>query len=766
MTDRKFFTAWLLAIAFCAIPLYATHTEFWRTSSFKGFLKGNLEGVSVSMDGELTLAPETRAIFNPDETVALSVVAARNGSLYIGTGHQGKVFELDQDRHGRLLFQAPEPEILALAIGPDHALYVGSSPEGKIYRVTPQGKSSVFYDPKVKYIWALAFDPEGRLYVGTGDRGEILRIDRDGRGGVFFASNQTHIMCLTFDRSGNLLAGSEPNGLIYRISPQGKAFVLYQANLPEIHALATDAQGRIYAAALGNNVPGAVPGYVLPSTSPTLVSSPATTVTVVASAGNTADDPVKTQQPQQPQQPQRAPQRRGRAPSVNPNVSAGVQPYHQYALGRGALIEILPNYTAQTLWTSNNESIFGLATRGSDVLFSTDANGHIFDLKPSPDGPKLTLLTETRESLPTRILPEGSDLFVATSNIAKLIQIGTTMGTEGTYESQVKDAGFISHWGEISWRAEVPAHCGLQFYTRSGNSARPDNTWSNWAGPYTNPPGSAIQSPPARYVQWKAVFHGSDGQSPSLVEVSLAYLNQNLPPEIRNLTITAGNEKTSLSGIPIISSNPVMTVTPISTVTTSGNPPTVYDTSGGQVVSKHPIYVSWQAEDPNRDQITYSLYIKSADEQQWHLLKGNLRDTNFTLEPDSLADGEYQIRLVASDEASNPPDRALKTELVSAPFWVDNTPPAILTISQQVDGRTAVIRFQALSKVSPLEKAEVSTGEDHWKEILSDDGIVDSQRETFTVRLQGLAPGEHVISLRAYDTAGNIGIGKAVIEVQ
>src|SRR5579885_2474672 len=96
--------------------------------------------------------------------------------------------------------------------------------------------------------------------------------------------------------------------------------------------------------------------------------------------------------------------------------------------------------------------------------------------------------------------------------------------------------------------------------------------------------------------------------------------------------------------------------------------------------------------------------------------------------------------------------------------WI--IPPVIQTISQQVDGRTAVIRFQALSKVSPLDRAEVSTGEDHWKEILSDDGIVDSQRETFTLRLQGLPPGEHVISLRAYDTAGNIGIGKAVIEVR
>ena len=54
---------------------------------------------------------------------------------------------------------------------------------------------------------------------------------------------------------------------------------------------------------------------------------------------------------------------------------------------------------------------------------------------------------------------------------------------------------------------------------------------------------------------------------------------------------------------------------------------------------------------------------------------------------------------------------------------------------------------------------------DHWQEINSEDGIVDSRSETFTVKTGDLAPGEHVITLRAYDMAGNVGIGKAVVEI-
>ncbi|MGH9468754.1 MAG: hypothetical protein ACRD1N_00255 [Terriglobia bacterium] len=752
----------LLAVVALAPALWATETAFWRVGTFSGFLTGTLEGVSVSMDGQLTLAPEMRAVFSPDETVALSVVADSHGNLYVGTGHEGKVFSLSSDHKGKMLFQAPEPEILALAVGPDGDLYVGSSPEGKIYRVTPQGQSSVFYNPKVKYIWSLTFDAEGRLYAGTGDRGQILRITRDGKGGVFFSSNQTHIMCLTFDRQGNLLAGSEPGGLIYRITPAGKAFVLYQASLPEIHALAVDSQGRIYAAALGNPAGPAVPGYYNPRTTPRLVSEPAATVTVVASAEDPSGDPAKTT-PAQKRSP--AP---NREPSLNPNVSAGFgSPYQSFARGRGALIEILPNYSAQTLWRSNTESIFGLATRGSDVLFSTDDNGHIFDLSPSADGPRLTLLTETRESLPTRILTRGSNIFVATSNIAKLLQIEAQTGTTGAYESPVKDTQFISRWGEIAWRAQVPPGCTLQFYTRSGNSARPDNTWTDWSPAYDNPEGDPIVSVSARYIQWKAMFRGSGEATPALQEVTVSYLNQNLPPEIRSLSITDGSEKMNFAGTPLVTGGASVRVTPISALAAPGIESVGYEAGAAwpQQAEKRPVMISWQATDPNRDRLTYSLYLKSTDEREWHLLKDDLRQTTFSLQRDSLPDDEYQVRLVASDKASNPPALALQTDLVSAPFWIDNTPPEIAVLSQKLQGRNAVVRFQANSKAAPLRQAEVSSGEGRWRQIVSDDGIVDAPQETFTVTLHNLNPGEHVVMLKVVDTAGNLGVGKAVIEV-
>lgn len=740
----------LLTLLFCvARPAGAVDTVFWQIGTFDEFLQGTLRDVSVSKSGDLSLAPEAIAIFSPEETLALSLASDRNQNLYIGTGHQGKVFRVDRERKGSLWFTAREPEIFALTAGADGSLYVGSSPEGKIYRVTPDGKSSVFAEPKTKYIWSLVLDPKGNLYAGTGDQGKILKIDPAGKIEVFLESKQTHIMCLTFDLEGNILAGSVPNGLVYRITPQGKAFVLYQSNLPEIHDLAVDSQGRIFVATLGGAGGKGTPDLFLPTVPPPGGQAPGATVTVTA---GTSEDATK--QPKEGQTP--AP---GQAPSSSfnrPGPQTSPFPTTQLPQGRGALIQIHPDYSVETLWSSNNESIFGLAVREGHVLFSTDSNGRIFDLLPARDGNKVTLLAQTRESLASRLLLQGSEIYVATSNIAKLFRVGATPGREGSYESPVKDAKFISNWGVLAWRGETPAGTSLEFFTRSGNSDRPDKTWSDWAGPYRSAEDAAIQSPPARFLQWKAVFRTTTGQSPQLHDLTASYLNQNIPPQIRSLSVSTSGERTGSTGS---GSGPA--ISPGSVTVSSGSPGP--QSSGG--TGKVPATLSWQAEDPNGDQLVYSIYIQGTDEQEWHLLKDKLHQASFTIESNSLPDGKYVARLVASDGESNPPERARSTELLSPPFWIDNTPPRVTVLKLEAGSAEVKIQFQALDETSPLRSAETTTDGGDWHDIRADDGVVDSRREGFTVKVEKLQPGEHVIVLRASDTAGNAGIGKAIVRI-
>jgi sugar lactone lactonase YvrE len=740
----------LFLVLAVAGPVRGVETSFWQIGSFDEFLQGTLTEVSLSREGVLTLAPEVQVVFSPEEALALSLARDRSGNLYVGTGHQGKVFRVGPDQKASLFFTAHEPDIFAMTAGPDGALYVGSSPEGKVYRVAADGKSSVFYDPRTKYIWALLFDAQGRLYVATGDKGQILRVDPSGKGDVFFDSNQTHIMCLKFDPQGNLLAGSVPNGLIYRITPQGKAFVLYQASLPEIHDLALDSRGHIFAATLGGAGGKGSPELLLapPTGTP---SGGVTTVTVTASAGP-EQARAKAQNP--PTEPT-PPSFNRPAPLTSPFLPL------QLPQGRGALVEIFPDSTAETIWSSNNESIFGLAVRNTHVLFSTDTNGRIFDLDPKREGEKLTLMAETHESLTTRLLLGGPDLYAATSNVAKLFRIEASLTSEGTFVAPVRDTKFVSRWGVLAWRGEVPAGCTLQFYTRSGNSDRPDHTWSDWGGPYSNPHGDPVGSPPARYIQWKAVLQASGGASPTLEEVTVSYLNQNLPPQIRSLNVSTSGERTGAAGAGAAANVPIgvgLTVTAGPTVSL-GLPPT------SSPVGKAPLTLAWQADDPNGDQLIYALYVKATDEQEWHLLKDKLHQSSYTIEPSFLPDGKYMARLVASDEESNPPSLARESELQSAPFWVDNTPPEVQVLKLTVTGSTAEVQFVAEDSTSPLRSAETSLDGKNWQDALSDDGIVDSRKETFSIKLGHLDAGEHVLALRAYDTAGNAGVGKAVIRI-
>jgi sugar lactone lactonase YvrE len=749
-----------LAIAMVA-PLSVTgvETSIWQVSDFKEFLKGELDGVSISKDGELELAPQAKMVFNPDEALALSLVADRRHNLYVGTGHQGKVFRVNAAGQSSLFFKAQEPDVFALATGPDGNLYVGSSPEGKIYRVTPEGKSSVFYAPNTKYIWAMRFDSEGRLYVATGNQGQILRVDRSGKGKVFFDSNQTHIMCLAFDRHSNLLAGSVPDGLVYRIGPDGKAFVVYQADLPEIHDLVVDGQGDIYASALGSPSQRGVPMMLMPHTPTITLPTQVVTVRADTQEGLSQDskDPAQNQKkPELPTEKKRV------APSfIRPGTSTATARHLTMPQGRGELIRISPTSAAETLWKSNSESAYGLAVLGKRIVFSTDSNGKIFELDPTQFGENLTLLTETHESVATRLMLEGNNLYIATSNVAGLFKMGATSGRNGTYESRVNDTKYISRWGAISWRGNTPEGSSIEFYTRSGNFKRPDQTWSDWAGPYLDQDGSQITSPPARYIQWKAVFRGAASAQPSLDEVSVAYLNQNLPPEIESFNVSNAGERTSAR-----SSTSSARVSGVS-VNVTATPQITY-TGPAQAVqpsTKNPVTLTWKASDPNGDHLEYSLYLKSSDETRWHLLKDKVKTTRYTLDHSTLADGQYTGMLVASDAQSNPPATARKDQMLSTPFWIDNTPPTVSVEHSEVKGNRAVVQFRVEDTTSPLHNAQSSAGGNSWQEIDSDDGIVDSRTETFAVKTGELTPGEHVITLRAYDMAGNVGIGKAVVEV-
>ena len=68
-----------------------------------------------------------------------------------------------------------------------------------------------------------------------------------------------------------------------------------------------------------------------------------------------------------------------------------------------------------------------------------------------------------------------------------------------------RDAKAVARWGQLSWRGNLPGGSKVEFQTRSGNSGRADNTWSDWsaAGEWTagDTGSAAVGSPAARYIR-------------------------------------------------------------------------------------------------------------------------------------------------------------------------------------------------------------------------------------------------------------------------
>ena len=134
---------------------FPSGTTAWEMNSYDDFVKGRFDGVSLSREGRLSLAPKVETIFTSDQPVIWSVAQAPDGTLYAATGHRGRVFRIDGSGRRSLLWTADQPEIFALAVDPKGVLYAGTSPDGKVYRIE-NGKATEYFAPKARYIWSLA----------------------------------------------------------------------------------------------------------------------------------------------------------------------------------------------------------------------------------------------------------------------------------------------------------------------------------------------------------------------------------------------------------------------------------------------------------------------------------------------------------------------------------------------------------------------------------------------------------------------------------
>jgi hypothetical protein len=730
--------AWALAAGLllaAAVAVRAATPTFWTVSTQSDFLKGDVEDLSIDSDGRVFLGPAASLVAETAAPFLWTVLATADGTLWAGSGNEGKVLKVTKDGKLTTFFDAPELEVHAIAPAPGGGLYVATSPDGKVYQVAADGTSKTFFDPDDKYIWALAVDRTGNVYAATGDKGVIYKITPAGQGTRFYRASATNVVTLAFAKSGDLIAGTESPGRLFKIDATGKTFVLLDSPYREIHAVRIADDGTIYAAAL-NATQGGGGGpedrAIAPSGEP---SRPVGNVSAEITAISVVESPVSgTSAPAAPRGPRRA--------------------------ARGAIYRVRPDGLWDSMWESAEDSPYDLLVEpNGGILVGTGTEGKIFRVSGEPA--RATLLARAAARQVTSLLREPSGrVIVAASNPGKLFALSSAPARRGAYDSDVRDAGTVATWGAIRWRASArPGQ--IEVFTRSGNTATPDETWSGWSKPYTNADGEQMTSPNARYLQWRVVLTSDGTSSPVLTSVTSAYLPRNLRPEVTSITVHPSG---------VVFQRPFSTgeleIAGFEDNTSDGRQPTPQTGTGAQPQSSAPplgrrIYQKglqtfvWKAEDGNDDRLNYDVSYRREGETAWKVLKRALWDPILVWDTTSVPDGTYVIKVSASDAPSNSPGNALLGEMESVSFDIDNTAPRIEVQPAARNGARTTISFVVRDEQSPVQRVEYSLDASRWRVVYPKDGIPDSRREEFEVTLEEAEAGRGVI-IRATDAMNNI----------
>ncbi|MDX6270517.1 MAG: hypothetical protein QOD28_1740 [Acidobacteriota bacterium] len=715
----------------------------WETNSREELLRGEARGVSVTDTGALMLAPRFAQLFDTEQAYVWSTAADERGNVYLGTGHDGRIFRVAADGKGALLYDAAELDVTALVVGRDGALYAGTSPDGKVYRIGTDGRAAEYFDPPDKYIWSLAVLADGALAVGTGDTGKLYRVRAAGakpEESLLIDVNETHVISLAVDKQGQLIAGTDPGGLVLRVSPEGKAFALFDSPLRELHALSVAADNSIYALALSDAASrGSAP------------SGGATTVTTSAGSGAVSGTVVTSSVVEEGGQP--SPFAAAQQPAARSR--------NELANARSAVFRILPDGGTDVLWSSSSVTAFAVAPAPQGgVLIGTSDKGRIYAV--TDDGRDTLLLQSTEDQISSFVV-RGREAFAASSNQGKLFRFAAEPVAEGTYESPVRDAKVVASWGRIWWRGTG----AVELQTRTGNTERPDMTWSEWSAPYRDPAGAAVTSPRARFIQWRAVLRapasgassttGSGGET-RIEDVSVAYLPRNVAPEILSIT-------TLPTGVALL---PAIQIQTDPNLEASGLDASligpVPQVPARRAFQRGAVALQWQAEDRNGDTLEYAVYYRAQSETAFHLLKEKLRDNFYTVDGAALGDGRYIFKVVATDAPENSVGAALYGERISEPVEVDNTAPTVRAAGEAtVSGERVRVGFVVEDARGRVRRADVSVDGGAWRAVFPEDGIADSPRETFALDLPLTGAGEHTISLRGFDASGNVGSARVLV---
>lgn len=677
--------------------------------------------------------------------------------LYLATGTEGKLLgvELDPDAKADApakvteLLDTAQNNLLCLTRDSQHRIYAGTDTDGLVYRVTQKGDGLfevfVVFDAPQPEIGAMLVTRDGSVYVGTADASQA----KPGR--LEEPSAET-------GRPELLEPQKEPGDVrdLPQIPPEPEPKRDAKAssdNADSAEDVGSSDSGRPETG--GSEVEPDVPGSDQKPRGRT--EDDLQRIDAAASqsgvAGDTSfpprsDDPLVRRITERLAQAKPLSQAnldrasKAKQPAKKqPQPSAGVRPD-----GEGnAIYRISPEGFVTEVFRESAmilKLIEDPFTPGQ-MLVATGNEGEIYRVNPKSEE---TIILADLEPQQVSAVFDGPDgqVWLGTSNPATLLGLEAGYALEGLYTSPVMDAGQISLWGRLELIGALPPNTTIAIQTRSGNVEDPEKAaWSDWSEPHNLPSTlsakpsepwvASVDSPPARFLQYRLTLGGDGQNTPVVGWVQAHYVLPNLKPVVRS--IQASYEEQNSDG-------------PVSQTQAAQN----LDIGKNSILN-----VKWEASDPNGDQLLYTLEYQPTGSDIWLRLAKDLEDKSYAWQTRRVPDGRYLLRVVACDRASNSADMARESVRHSDPILVDNSPPELTVTSQLQTSQDLEVSVEVSDRWSPIKSfSYLVDSEDRYRPALPEDLIFDSTKETFTLKIHSIGVGPHVLSLRAGDDHGNI----------
>jgi len=759
MRDRLGFTFIIILSALLNLSsqsvCFSVSSKVTRHTSSSDLLKGRTEKVVIGSRGTIQLGRAAESLIKEfkgfDDVWSINSIVVSGGTVYFGTSPNGGIYKYNLNKLTKIKqddavkaeagdVEAEEylsnEHIFAMATDVAGRLLAGiSGKECRLCRLEGEKMETIFEPEDAKYIFALAIDESGNIYLGTGPEGKIYQLNSLGKKPqLIYDSRDKNILSLAIGADGYLYAGSDTRGLVYKIHvarasrpritgkmPALQVTVLYDSDQPEITVLLP----------VGPSTPvGAV-------REPPILYAAATSAKIVQTQTQFAASTFSGTSPGRPEAQAKSAESTGEnkgdrkleiantkiaseaKPAVGPPpVRKGTKPSgasHIYRITQDGFVTDVFGAAAV---------FFCLAEKDGKLLVGTGNNASLFSVDPARQQQAVIYEDEQAAQI-TAIALGGDTVYLGTANPARLITLGSGFASEGTYTSDLIDAGQPATWGKLQLEANIPQGCKVLLAARSGNVKDVnDPTFSEWSEPAEITAPVQLQCPLGRFCQYKLILQSQYGTaSPLIREIAVACTVPNLAPRVESVTV--GRIKSA----------------------------------GKQGVFK----ISHATKDDNGDKLVYKIDFRKLGRTNWIELKDELEAASFEWDGKTVEDGRYEVRVTASDARSNTTLTELTGSRVSEPVVVDNTGPVVknmkITSSLKDNGQYRVLGIEVADELSAIAKLEYTIDSNsRWISTVPDDLVYDTTDENFTIRIDAeddLPKGDHVITVRLSDADGN-----------